>query len=285
MTLGERIKTTRTALGLTQEALAETLGLAPQTISKWERGESMPDAALLPDLADALGLSLDKLFDRRSGSRADAEGALVRWLKPAEEKARMAGVQETMGILYNILMDRYDEEGNYIPDPYGDGDPRYPKEWDYTLLGDEGLAVWRVNPDLPLGLFIGEGRGWLPLFEDPDELAYLWEALADRDTRRAILRGMSRENLPFDRAEAGEVLGTAEPEKVVAHLMKLKIFFPEKAMVDEEELDVLRFRWHFPLLALLLLARALFGPVTSRAGMTAMGEHRWDTPPLRRREE
>ena len=38
-------------------------------------------------------------------------------------------------------------------------------------------------------------------------------------------------------------------------------------------------------LALLLLARALFGPVTSRAGMTALGEHRWDTPPLRRREE
>ena len=190
-----------------------------------------------------------------------------------------------MGILYNILMDRYDEEGNYIPDPNGDvGDPLYPKEWDYTLLGDEGLAVWRRNEDLPLGLFIGEGRGWLPLFEDPDELAYLWEALADRDTRRAILRGMSRENLPFDRAEAGEALGTAEPEKVVAQLMKLKIFFPEKAMVDGEELEILRFRQDFKLLALLLLARALFGPVTARAGMTAMGEHRIHTPPLRTRE-
>ena len=284
MTLGERIKTARTALGLTQEALAETLGLAPQTISKWERGESMPDAALLPDLADALQISLDRLFDRRKADWSDAEAALLAWLRGRDEKGRMAGVQELMGFCFNLLMDRYNEAGELVPDPNGEGDPRYPKEWDYTLLADEGLAVWRKNEDLPLGLFIGEGRGWLPLFEDPDELAYVWEALADPDARRAILWAYGQKSLPFDRADAGEVLGTAEPDRVIALLTKLRLLAPSRANVDEEEAEFLRFTWSDRLLALLLLARALCGPPGHQAGMVARGEHRWDEPPLRTRE-
>ncbi len=284
MTLGERIKASRGDLGMTQEALAETLGLAPQTISKWERGESMPDAALLPALADALGLSLDRLFDRRRASRSDTEASLLAWLREKDEKGRMEGVQELMGICFNLLMDRYDADGALVPDPYGDGDPRYPGEWDYTLLGDEGLAVWRKNKELPLGLFVGEGEGWLPLFEDPDELAFLWEALADRDARRVILRFYGLRSLPFDRAEAAQVLGTADPEKVISLLLPLHLLAPSRANIDGEEAELLRFTWNDRLLALLLLARALFAPASPRAGMVARGEHRWDAPPLRKRE-
>ena len=62
MSLGENIRERRKAAGLTQEALGEKLDMAAQTVSKWERDESMPDAALLPKLADALGCSLDSLF-------------------------------------------------------------------------------------------------------------------------------------------------------------------------------------------------------------------------------
>ena len=76
MNLGIQIKEARTTLGLTQEALAEGLGIAPQTVSKWERGESLPDAALLPGLADALHMSLDRLFERKAGSWEDAVAAL-----------------------------------------------------------------------------------------------------------------------------------------------------------------------------------------------------------------
>ena len=284
MNLGEHIRAARASLGMTQEALGDILGIAPQTISKWERGESLPDAALLPQLADVLHISLDRLFDRRKAEWPDAEAALLAWLRDKDEKGRMDGVQELMGFCFNLLMDRYNEDGVLVPDPNGDGDPRYPKEWDYTLLADEGLAVWRKNADLPLGLFIGEGRGWLPLFEDPDELAHVWEALADPDARRAILRFYSQKSLPFDRADAGEVLGTAEPERVIPLLTKLNILIPSRAFIDEEETEVLRFTWSDRLLALLLLARALFGPVKHQAGMVARGEHRWDEPPLRTRE-
>lgn len=47
--------------GLTQEELAEKLGVSPAAISKWERGESYPDITLLPALANIFETSIDLL--------------------------------------------------------------------------------------------------------------------------------------------------------------------------------------------------------------------------------
>ena len=71
---------------------------------------------------------------------------------------------------------------------------------------------------------------------------------------------------------------------MITLLTKLHILAPSRANIDEEEVEFLRFTWNDRLLALLLLARALFGPVGPQAGMVARGEHRWDMPPLRTRE-
>ena len=48
---------------LTQEALAEQVGVARQTVAKWENGESMPDLSLAAKLASVLDVSLDELVN------------------------------------------------------------------------------------------------------------------------------------------------------------------------------------------------------------------------------
>jgi len=48
--------------GLTQEALGEKLGVSFQAVSKWETGQTIPDTALLPELARILNISVDKLL-------------------------------------------------------------------------------------------------------------------------------------------------------------------------------------------------------------------------------
>lgn len=67
--IGEQIASRRKEMNLTQDELAEILGVTPQAVSKWERCNGLPDIALLPNIASALGLSLDELF-----GLAQAEG-------------------------------------------------------------------------------------------------------------------------------------------------------------------------------------------------------------------
>ena len=61
-TLGKRIATLRKERGLTQEQLAEKVGVSAQAVSKWENDISCPDITLLPLLADLFGVSVDELL-------------------------------------------------------------------------------------------------------------------------------------------------------------------------------------------------------------------------------
>ena len=63
MGIAENILGTRTAKGLTQEQLAEAVGVSRQTIAKWESGETSPDLEHAGALADALGTTLDGLVN------------------------------------------------------------------------------------------------------------------------------------------------------------------------------------------------------------------------------
>ncbi len=60
-TMGRRIAETRKSLELTQQDLADRVGVTPQAVSKWETDASLPDIGLLASLATTLGLTLDQL--------------------------------------------------------------------------------------------------------------------------------------------------------------------------------------------------------------------------------
>ncbi|MEH2922906.1 helix-turn-helix domain-containing protein [Samsonia erythrinae] len=74
--LGTRIALARKAQQLTQQQLAEQLGIAQQTMAHYEGGRLKVSAALLPQLAQILNLSLDELLGLpapyRSGKRGPA---------------------------------------------------------------------------------------------------------------------------------------------------------------------------------------------------------------------
>lgn len=60
--LSENLKKYRILKNLTQEDIAQYLGITPQSVSKWERGESYPDITFLPALANILETSIDLLI-------------------------------------------------------------------------------------------------------------------------------------------------------------------------------------------------------------------------------
>ena len=75
---GAFIAELRKEKGLTQAQLAERFGLSNQAVSKWETGKSLPDASIMIDLCDFLGITVNELL---SGERIRVED----YMEKAEE--------------------------------------------------------------------------------------------------------------------------------------------------------------------------------------------------------
>ena len=80
LTIGKRIGLLRKEKGMTQEELAEHMGISPQAVSKWENDQTCPDISALPKLSKLLGITVDELLCGRE------ELPAVRVLPPAERK-------------------------------------------------------------------------------------------------------------------------------------------------------------------------------------------------------
>ena len=75
--IGANIKALRHELSVSQSELAEYLSVKPQSVSKWERGVSELDIALLPEIALFFGVSVDELFILKThGDNEEALSAL-----------------------------------------------------------------------------------------------------------------------------------------------------------------------------------------------------------------
>jgi transcriptional regulator with XRE-family HTH domain/tetratricopeptide (TPR) repeat protein len=101
-----RLAQRRKAVGLTQEQLAERLGVERTTVTRWERGENRPAPGLRPKLARALGISADSLeellaADDTLASLSPETSALPRQLPPvtADFTGRTAELQALTRIL------------------------------------------------------------------------------------------------------------------------------------------------------------------------------------------
>ena len=116
MELGKKIRQLRFKASMTQEQLAERLGIGAQSVSKWENAVAMPDITTLPLLAEIFGVSIDDLFDlsaeqrlNRIEHRLDFEAVLPQdvfmeyeeFLKTqVSDKAHQERATELMAYLY-----------------------------------------------------------------------------------------------------------------------------------------------------------------------------------------
>lgn len=82
MNIGYKIKALRKSKGLTQEQLANAIGISFQAVSKWENNIAYPDITLAPVLANFFGVSMDELFDF---SLAEKEEEVKKFVDEAYE--------------------------------------------------------------------------------------------------------------------------------------------------------------------------------------------------------
>ncbi len=85
--IGEAIRRLRKEAGLTQEQLADKLGVSYQSVSRWELGVTYPDMELLPALTECFGVSADVLLGIPKVQREqEAEKALTALAKACREE-------------------------------------------------------------------------------------------------------------------------------------------------------------------------------------------------------
>ena len=75
MSFADRLQAERRKSGLTQEGLAEAMGVSRQAVSKWEQGEGYPEVEKLLAFADKFGVSLDYLMDRMPLEKAPVDAS------------------------------------------------------------------------------------------------------------------------------------------------------------------------------------------------------------------
>lgn len=121
MSLGENIKNKRQELKLSQEYLADQLGVSRQAVSKWETGQSEPTASNLVKLAAVFEISLSELVDpqrndegqvRREQENRQQQTKLILWTNLSLLALTFqAGVLSSCThIVYTV------EEGQRVPD-------------------------------------------------------------------------------------------------------------------------------------------------------------------------
>ena len=126
LNIGNVIRDRRRAMDLTQEQVAERLGVTCQSVSRWENGTTYPDIEFLPELADLLEVSLDEMMGRTGIAR---ERRYVRlW---AEGKA----MEDPKTYFAHLCRMKED----------------YPERWDVThamirLIADHGIHGDMLDP-------------------------------------------------------------------------------------------------------------------------------------------
>lgn len=95
--IGKKIAEKRHEKNLTQEALAERLGISNKTISKWENGKSVPDYAIVDTLCAELDMTVAELLGGKEQTPQNAENTemLLYKLQELEHKVQEAEQKHT----------------------------------------------------------------------------------------------------------------------------------------------------------------------------------------------
>ena len=105
---GENLKAMRKAKGYTQEELAIKINVVRQTVSKWEKGLSVPDADVLSQIAEVLDTKVSVLLGGTIMEEADKDAVAEQLAKISEQLAiknrRSKAICKTIGMIVLAIM-------------------------------------------------------------------------------------------------------------------------------------------------------------------------------------
>ena len=134
--LGNRLAQLRKEKGISQEELADKLGVSRQAVSKWERGEASPDTDNLIELAKIYNISLDELVGNKKEEKEEKH----------EEKKEETKTSGGIHITDEDGSVRIDKTGIHVTDK-DDGEVHITKNGVEVEVEEKGVKVNKKCPD------------------------------------------------------------------------------------------------------------------------------------------
>lgn len=217
--IGETLARLRRERGMTQEALAECMGVTAQTISKWENSTTCPDVMLLPVLADFFGVTVDALYGRSTVEkrihREDAWDAAMEQMRRVIVRCFYGGDSKA----------DVDELADELQASLKDGVSRS------VIQSGNGSIIYMREPVGTMAIKRPE-QGWSSLFSNENNRRML-VLLADEDFRKAMAAILKKRMLTFTMPALCKVAGVADAARLEQLVGESGLFACKTLAIDE----------------------------------------------------
>ena len=254
-TVGAIIAKLRKENSITQEELASKVGVSSQAVSKWENG-GMPDAELLPRIADFFEVSIDTLFGRSLKDQCDVAQVITAQFEDKNEDQKIQTMFKMCWELEKAMFYPGKSESlEELQQSIGDGNQTYS-----SIVCDSGFTRVGIGNRLPYFLLVPESKDKeKAFFEGIDYTAFFKDfsdqnvfnamvMLNKRKNRKAFTANLLVKEMDIDKDTAADII------KI---LQKYHLIHVTQIEMDDEEQEIYTFNPTPSFIALLIFAREM----------------------------
>ena len=256
--IGKNIAKLRKEKGITQEALAEIVGLTGQAVSKWESGGS-PDALLLPVIAEYFEVSIDRLFGRKTNDLPNLQAGIAELISnlPLNERLR-----KVFDLCFTMELAIAGTPPESIPKSTDELQEELgTKQIHSQMFLDEGDTALAFDNALRYFLIMPEPEeGWSQRLHFKEEYSKLFSFLADDDVLKVLFFLYSRDSKKLFTTKLLEKelgLNEAKAVAILNELSAYQIVAGRETELDDEIKIIYEFYPNFAFIAFLAFAEEL----------------------------
>jgi len=252
--IGTKIAEMRKDRGMTQEELADNIGISAQTISKWENSVNMPDLTLIPLIADIFNVTIDELFGINNAVRT------------AVGPSNFAEYSlNSLTDSFNLLFSDFDDDTDKAA--YKESIKSFRLRFEEAIKSGASSAVYSDNGDVAyltqsFGAVLKKQDGGLNAMLDNPVSINVLKALADDNVRAVFKKLLCKNIYGYSKGFLSKQLNIPESDISAAldRLAEIGLTETVKAYADDEEINlyILRQNDNFGLIPIILACAEQF---------------------------